>query len=179
MGNCICNLDKDSINVQKINVDKFGSGSGSSSGSDLNLSDEQTQSLTSTYIAIKKPLNFSTVKKMFISYNVLNYEKNIIIGIWNNPNKSNTLGNQGIWIGGHDKIYELTFGMLCANMVVLNFQNSIKLKIYKNKSNNITFELTENKKDYIKQLDDDIKKNLKKINNDSEDIDLIFNLVDN
>ena len=56
---------------------------------------------------IKDIVTIKNVKKIFKSFNVLDTYKNIIIGIWDNPNKLNTLGNQGIWIGDHDIIYEL------------------------------------------------------------------------
>ena len=123
----------------------------------------------------KKSLSFSKIKKIFTSYNILDYENNIILGIWDNPSKLSNLGNQGIWIGGHDKIYELVFGLICLDTIVLNFENNIKLKIYKINSSDIFIELTyENKNQHIKQLDNTVIKNLQKINNKSDDIDLIF-----
>jgi hypothetical protein len=121
-----------------------------------------------------------SIKKEFISYNVLNKNKNIIIGTWNNPNKSNTLGNQGIRIGNNDKIYELTFGIsdIGSKIVVLNFENNIKLKIYKD-INNFNLVLTENKNEYRSILDTNIIKNYKKFDSNSPDIDLIYILFNN
>jgi len=163
MGNCIYCLSKNSKNIQEININKF------------DLLKEQNS--LKEQISSKK-IDSSKIKKIFISYNILDYEKNIIIGIWDNSNKSNTLGNQGIWIGGHDKIFGLIFGIICIDIVILYFENNIELKIYKNNSSDLFFELTENKNNYIKQINNNIKKKLKKINNNSQDIDLIFSLFD-
>ena len=74
-----------------------------------------------------------TITKLFNQYNILNYSKCIILGTWNNPNKTSNLHNQGIWIEGHKKIYALLCGLICANTVVLNFEDGIKLYINKKK----------------------------------------------
>jgi hypothetical protein len=124
----------------------------------------------------KKFLTLFKVKKMFTSYNILDYEKNIIIGIWDNPNKLSKLGNQGIWIESDNKIYELKFGMICFNIVVLNFESNIRLILKKNKIGEIFLELNGNNIEYNKRLEPDIIKNLHKINNNSIDLDLIFGL---
>ena len=118
------------------------------------------------------------IKQKFIKYNVIDIDKDIIIGVFNNPDKSNTLGNQGIWIGQYDKIYSLKFGMYhkAFNMVILTFENNIKFKLTKNE-NNLEFVLEINNETYTKQLDANIIKNLKEINYDSLDLDLIFNLL--
>lgn len=125
--------------------------------------------------------NFSVtkVKKIFKSYNVLDTEKNIIVGIWDNPNKSNTLGNQGIWIGNHDQIYELIFGMKSVDTVILNFEKNIMLKITKTKDSDYSLELTDKSGliDYSTKINKNILVNLKKINDNSPDLDLILNLL--
>lgn len=123
-------------------------------------------------------LNSVIVKKIFKSYNVLDVDKNIIIGVWNNPNKSNKLGNQGIWIGDPDKIYELIFGIFSHDAVILHFEKNITLIITKTKSENFLLELKE--KDiinYSKIIDKSIIQKLKKINDNSLDLDLIFNII--
>jgi hypothetical protein len=124
-------------------------------------------------------ITIKNVKKKFKSYNILDTNKNIIIGIWDNPDKSNILGNQGIWIGNNDKIYELIFGINCNNTVILYFKNSIVLKI-SNANGLVTLELKNNKDnlmEYSTNITRDIIKKLNKINNNSPDLDLIFNVI--
>lgn len=134
---------------------------------------------------LKKSNSLSEIKKKFINSIILDNDKNIVIGIWNNPNKLNTLGNQGIWIGDNnemyqDKIYELTFGMssLSYDLVVLYFENGIKLKFYKDiNDNKLYLILTHPNYEYKKELAQDIIKNIQKINKDSPDLYLIFSLI--
>ena len=127
---------------------------------------------------VYKIVSIKNVKKVFKSFNVLDTNKNIIIGIWDNPNKSNTLGNQGIWIGDHDRIYELILGIACCELVILYFKNNIVLKII---NNNDSFILELKNKDniinYSTNISEDIIKKLNKINNNSLDLDLIFNII--
>lgn len=124
-------------------------------------------------------ITIKNVKKIFKSYNILDTNKNIIIGIWDNPDKSNVLGNQGIWIGNHNKIYELIFGITCNNTVILYFKYSIVLKISKI-NGLITLELRNNKDNFMEystNVTHDIIKKLNKIDNNSPDLDLIFNII--
>ena len=165
MGNC--NLNNKLINVKKINTENSIM---------FTPVDENSIMITSNDYDKKKILS---IKNLFISHNLLDHEKNIIIGIWNNPNKLNVLGNQGILINNHQKIYELIYGIISCDMVVLIFENNIKLVIYKDKLGILFLELTENKINYKKQISDDIIKKLIKINNSSPDLDLIFSLLSN
>ena len=123
------------------------------------------------------------VKKIFRSYNILDTNKNIIIGIWDNPNKTSVLGNQGIWIGEHEQIYELVFGMSCHDLVVLYFEKKIILKIIKDKNSPNLFLLelknNENTLNYSCNLSSTVIEGLKKINDNSSDLDLIFNIIKN
>lgn len=125
-------------------------------------------------------LNIVKVKKIFKSYNILDTNKNIIIGIWDNPNKSNPLGNQGIWIGDQDKILELIFGITCPGLVVLNFESNITLKIIKKNSEDFLLELKnkDNLNYYSNLINKKLLNKLKKINNNSIDLDLIFNIIE-
>ena len=123
-------------------------------------------------------VSIKNVKKIFKSFNVLDTNKNIIIGIWDNPNKSNTLGNQGIWIGDHDRIYELILGINCCELVILYFENNIVLKIT-NINNSYILEL-KNKDNvifYSTKISENIIEKLIKINKNSLDLDLIFNII--
>lgn len=126
----------------------------------------------------------SKVKNKFIKYNIL--DKNIIIGIWDNPNKTNTLGNQGIWIGNNqkdkEKIYSLIIGIYYKNLnlITFNFEDNIELQITKQnnklKLNLIGKDLDNNTNKYTTEISNEIKKNFKKIDLNSYEIDMIFNL---
>jgi hypothetical protein len=134
---------------------------------------------------LKKSHSLSEIKKKFIESIILDKDKQIIIGIWNNPNKLNTLGNQGIWIGNNNdiyenKIYQLTFGMsnISHDYVILYFENKIKLKFYKNSTDNkLYFVLMQFNQEYNRELTQDILKNIQKFNKDSPDLDLLFSFI--
>jgi len=121
-----------------------------------------------------------TSKHKFISSNIIDEDNNIIIGIWNNPNKSNTMGNQGICIGNSDEIYELKFAcrLLYSNLVELIFDKKIKLVFYKYSTNKLIFQLKNDNNSFKKEISINTLNKLKKINNLSEDIDLIFDLLE-
>ena len=125
---------------------------------------------------------FYTPNKMFISYNIIDKENNIILGIWNNPDKSNTLSNQGICIGNQEKINKLIFAIWHRSMdiVIMMFENNIKLKIYK-ETNKFKYSLSiNNYEQFTSDIHFKVLKELKKINTeDSEHIDLIFSLIYN
>ena len=163
MGNCIHVFFKPKINKEKSNY---------STKNNVKINNNKEDNIQENIVTIKN------VKKIFKSFNVLDTNKNIIIGIWDNPNKSNKLGNQGIWIENHDIIYELVFGITCNGTVILYFKNNIVLKISKN---NTSFLLELKNKnnivEYSTDISQDIIKKLNKINNDSLDIDLIFNII--
>lgn len=124
---------------------------------------------------LKRTNSLKNIKQKFIKYNQI--DTNIIIGIFNNPDKSNTLGNQGIWIGQDDKIYSLNLGIYhkCYDFVLLTFENGIKLKI--SKKDKITWTLETNNNSITREFDVNTIKNLKKINSDSLDLDLIFYIL--
>ena len=131
-------------------------------------------------IFIVKSSGSNKINKYFTKLNIIDKENNIVLGIWNNPNKTNTMGNQGICVGYHDKIYQLLFAIYhqCLECVVLNFENGIKLRVFNDKKlNNIKYELTYNKIEYINILDNDIIKKYRKIDDNSEDIDLIYKFL--
>lgn len=127
------------------------------------------------------------LKKKFIDSNVLDREKHVVIGVWNNSDNSNILVNQGIWIGYNnkifgDKIYRLTFGMktISSDIVILNFENDIKLKFYKNLSDNkLYFTLSQSQVEYTKELTLDVLQNFHIINNNSQDLDLVYSFINN
>ena len=137
-----------------------------------------------------KQNHLSEIKKKFIESNVIDKEKHIVIGIWNNPDRMDTSDNQGIWIGDHNEICEnkgfknkinkLTFGMsnLSYDVVILYFENNIKLKIYKDSTDSkLYYSLNIFKNEYKSELEQDILNNIEKIDNCSPDIDLVFYLV--
>lgn len=124
-------------------------------------------------------ISASKVKKIFKSYNVLDTDINIIVGTWDNPNKSNTLGNQGIWIENYDHIHELIFGIKSTDTVILNFDKNITLKITKTKLSEYLLELTDKSESiyYSTNIKKNILGNLKKINDNSPDLDLILSIL--
>lgn len=132
---------------------------------------------------VEKLSKSNKFKKYFIDYNIFDKYNNIIIGIWNNSNGTISTVSQGIWIGNNEKIYQLIFGIYhqSLKMIILTFENSIKLKVFKDhKTNDIKYELIYNKNEYANLLNDNIIKNYKKINNNSDDIDLIYKFfIDN
>ena len=114
----------------------------------------------------------------FIDYIII--DKQIILGIWNNPknlNKTNTMSFQGICFNNSDQIYELKYMIKPngINTITYNFDNGIMLKITKNhddidifyKDKNITF---------TKNMEDKYIKKIKKISNNSDEIDLLYDL---
>lgn len=125
----------------------------------------------------------------FINYNIINKEYNIIIGIYIDTQKSknsNTLINQGICIGyNNNEINKIKFGIIHPRMslVELFFENNISLSFVReinNKNNNdtkIKMILTFKNCKIIKYIDNSIIKKIKSINNNSEDIDLIYRLL--
>lgn len=118
-----------------------------------------------------------TINK-FIKYNIIDKQNNIIVGIYRNSSeKSNIIINQGIYIGKYNKIYQIKFAILHNiknKYIELFFENNIKLVLIKyNKSKIKMFLYTsENKIDKFININ-----KYKKINNNSEYIDLISNLI--
>jgi hypothetical protein len=123
----------------------------------------------------------------FLNYNVIDKEYKIIIGTYLESNSSNnfnsnTMINQGICIGynGDIVINRLKIGMIHRyenKIVEFYFENNIKLMFVKNKDGNIKFVLTSNDIKIEKNMDIQIIKNIKLINNNSEYIDLLLNLI--
>lgn len=161
MGNCVYNINKYNTKQNSISeIDCY---------EEIIFQQKQSH--------LKRKLSFSKVKKIFTSYNILDNDINIVIGVWDNPTRTSELGHQGIWISGYDEICELTFGIMCSNLIVLNFKNNITLKIIKDSSFELTLKLTCGKNEYETKISNDVKKYYKKINDKSPDIDLIYNLI--
>ena len=126
----------------------------------------------------------NNLTKNFLNYNIIDKDYKIIIGIYVDTNtNSNTMINQGICIGtnGNEKINKLKFGMLHHyknKMLELYFENNIKLFFVKNKDgDDIKFVLTYNNIIIQKNISQQIIKNIKYINNNSEHIDLLLNVI--
>jgi hypothetical protein len=123
----------------------------------------------------------------FLNSNIIDKKYKIIIGTYSESNSSkkfnsNTMINQGICIGydGNHIIYKLKFGIIQRyenNTVELYFENNIKLLFIKNKDGNIKFILSSNDINIEKNMNLQTIKNIKSINDNSEHIDLLSNLI--
>lgn len=126
----------------------------------------------------------SNVSNKFINSNIIDKQYNIEIGIYtnslektNSPEKSNTLINQGICI--NNQIYKIKFGIMHkydTKIVELYFENCIKLIFIKD-NKKIKMIFTFGDKKIEKYIEPNIIKQYKKINNNSEYIDLIYELL--
>jgi hypothetical protein len=124
----------------------------------------------------------------FLDCYVLDKKYNIIIGIYSNSNSNSNLNthiniNQGICIGYKNNfINKIKFGIIHRHfdkIVELFFENSIKLILTKNKdSENIKLTLFYDNNKIDKYIRVDMIKKFKPINNNSEYIDLICNILD-
>ena len=123
----------------------------------------------------------------FLNSNIIDDEYKIIIGTYIETNKinnlySNTMISQGICVGynRHVVINKLKFGIFhsCENKTVeLYFENNIKLLLIKDNINSdVKLILTSNNKTIEKYMNRKIIRNIKLINNNSDDIDLILKL---
>lgn len=131
-------------------------------------------------------IGIDNLTKDFISSNVINKEYKMIIGTYlesnnSNKNNSNTMISQGICVGynGNYTIYKLKLGMIHKYqnvMVLLYFENNTRLLLKKKNNNNIAFLFSTDDIRIHGDIDEEIIKNMKPINNNSEDIDLIFKL---
>lgn len=123
------------------------------------------------------------LKNNFLNYNIIDKKYNIIIGTYFNTNqskKSNTMINQGICIGyNNNEINKIKFGIIHRNMnyVELYFENDIKLIICRENDNQIKMLLSFNGSNIEKYIDCDIIKQYKPFNNNSEYIDLVYDLT--
>lgn len=121
-------------------------------------------------------------KNKFLKSNVVDKENNVIIGIYSNTNQykqSNTLINQGICIGNNNQINKIKFGIIHRNInyVELYFENDIKLIYTLEPKNKMKMELTFNNNKIEKYISlDSIKQQYKLINDNSEYIDLVYDL---
>ena len=118
----------------------------------------------------------------FISYNIIDKKYGIIVGTYlNNNEKSNTSINQGICMGyNNNKINKIIFGIMhrhCTEIVELYFENNIKLIICKETNNRFKMILTFNGTNIEKYIEYDTIKNYKKINTNSEYINLLYDLM--
>ncbi len=120
------------------------------------------------------------LSSQFLDCYILDKEHNIIIGIYSN---SNTMINQGICIGCDNNIInKIKLGIVhkySPKIVELFFENNIKLILTKNDENNhIKLTLFYDNCKIEKNIDINIFKKYKLINNHSEYIDLIFKILD-
>lgn len=126
----------------------------------------------------------------FINYNIIDKKYKITVGTYlysnkeqTNNNGSNTMISQGICIGYKNKqIHRIKFGMIHRynNITVeLYFENNIKLIFVNNKeSNKIKITLVFNNLNKVIYISKEkFKKSIELIDNNSEYIDLIFNLT--
>jgi hypothetical protein len=122
---------------------------------------------------------FNDLTKNFIQYNVIDKEYNVIVGIYSN--NTNILINQGICIGYNNNIInKIKLGMIHKYdklMVELYFENNIKLLFIKENKNQIKMILTFDTCKIEKYIDIHIINELKLINNNSEYIDLLYNIL--
>lgn len=117
----------------------------------------------------------------FLKYNIIDRKHNIIVGTYfntNKLNKSTVIVNQGISIGNNE-INKIKFGIIHRNInhVELYFENNIKLIIIKEYDDKIKMLLSFNNYKIKKYIDCDIIKKYKTINDNSEYIDLIYDLT--
>lgn len=118
----------------------------------------------------------------FLNYNIIDKKYGIIVGTYLDGNeKSNTLISQGICIGyNNNKINKVVFGIIHRHgngMVELYFENNIKLIITKESNNQLKMTLTFNGSNIEKYIENDIIKNYKTINDNSEYINLLHDLM--
>lgn len=121
-------------------------------------------------------LNLSS---QFIDCYILDKQYNIIIGIYSN---SNTMINQGICIGyNNNTINKIKFGIIhrhCNKVLELFFEDNIKLILTKiNNCENIKLTLIYSNNKIEKNIDSNLIKKFKLINNNSEYIDMIFKII--
>ena len=123
----------------------------------------------------------------FLNSNIIDKEYKIIIGTYIESKerknlKSNTMISQGICVGcnGNNVINKIKFGMIHRyenKMVELYFDNNIKFVFVKNQNGGVKFVLTIDDLKIEKNMDSQIIKNIKSINNNSEYIDLILKII--
>ena len=146
--------------------------------------------ICATYFnVIPNNLNINPNNK-FIKYNLIDSEYKIAVGIYSTNNineytKSNTMINQGIYIGHNNpSINKIKFGIIHKygnKKVELYFENNIILSLEsvddENKKNKIRMILFFNGKRIEKYANNNILQKFIPINDDSEYIDLIAELV--
>lgn len=142
---------------------------------EINKSNNKNKPENSIYL--NKNINYH-----FIISNIIDKKKNIVVGIWNNLNKTNTMGCQGIRIGSDKKIYELKFAIINKdlNMAIFNFENNIKLKILKNKNNISFYEFKDSNNNYTEEINNNTIKNIKKLSNyynKNDDLDIMLDII--
>lgn len=182
--NCTLNNNTPNIISEYTNISDNISSNSSISSTGTASSVDSSNKFSSDKINFKLNTSSHSCKyqKYFDDFNIIDNKNNIVLGIWNNPNKSNTLGNQGIWIGNQEKIFQLTFAVYhkCLNYIMFIFEDNIRLKIFKHEnSNDIRYELKCKSTITNNPIEVNIIKKIKKIDSDSEDIDLIFKLIEN
>lgn len=112
----------------------------------------------------------------FISYNIIDYEHNIIIGTFND--NYNASSYEGISIGDDFNMYKILFGISHENRIIeLYFENNIKM-FFTKESNLILIEFYSKDIKFKKIISKNTIKEIKPINQNSDYIDLIFTMLD-
>lgn len=113
-------------------------------------------------------------KNVFLHYRMLDKESNIIIGIIDDTN-NNSIERFGISI--KNKVYRLKFVMLLGGSVlVYDFEDRVRLTFSysdKNKKLPINMEISGPNYNIFYNIDNKIITNYKKINNNTDEIDMI------
>lgn len=126
-------------------------------------------------------INNLSILNQFKNYYILDDKYPIILGIYQNTN-SITMLYQGICIGNNNIVNKIVFGIFHNNtekILNLFFENNISLTL----KNNITYgdkiklTLKHNNSIYEKFINVNLIKELKLIENNSEDINLIFKII--
>ena len=138
-------------------------------------------------ICISSNIILDNITNQFLDYNIIDKDYNIIIGIYYDTNiskksKKSMLIYQGIYIGyNNNKISKIILGMIHHQynnkIVELYFENNIKIIFIHENKNKIKMILYYETYKIEKYIVSDIIKQYKIIDNNSEYIDLIYNLL--
>ena len=108
--------------------------------------------------------------------NIIKLDNNISLGIYTDENNKEYQGICFKKINKRKEIFGISF--INYNMINLYFENNVRLLLNKNDNNiNIEYSDKNNSIKYNNLIKIESLKNLKKISNNSDDIDLIYNLI--
>jgi hypothetical protein len=108
--------------------------------------------------------------------NIIKLDNNISLGIYTDENNKEYQGICFKKINKRKVIFGISFTNY--NMIDLYFENNVRLLLNKNDNNiNIEYSDKNNSIKYNNLIKIESLKNLKKISNNSDDIDLIYNLI--